>query len=66
MEDALAVLSRARRGDGDAFRALVEHHGKSAFGLAFRLTGSAEDAEEAARRFCIFQFKSETDRVTRL
>src|SRR5687768_9931799 len=44
--DAAAVLSRARRGDGEAFRALVEHHGKTAFGLAFRLTGNAQDAEE--------------------
>src|SRR5687767_8014750 len=47
--DAAAVLSRARRGDGDAFRALVEHHGRSAFGLAFRLTGNAEDAEEVVQ-----------------
>jgi RNA polymerase sigma-70 factor (ECF subfamily) len=47
--DAAAVLSRARRGDGDAFRALVEHHGKGAFGLAFRLTGNAQDAEEVVQ-----------------
>lgn len=47
--DAAAVLSRARRGDGDAFRALVEHHGKTAFGLAFRLTGNAQDAEEVVQ-----------------
>jgi RNA polymerase sigma-70 factor (ECF subfamily) len=44
--DAAAVLSRARGGDGDAFRALVDQHGKGAFGLAFRLTGNAQDAEE--------------------
>ena len=47
--DAAAVLSRARAGDGDAFRVLVEHHGKGAFGLAFRLTGNAEDAEEVVQ-----------------
>lgn len=47
--DAAAVLSRARRGDGEAFRALVEHHGKPAFGLAFRLTGNAQDAEEVVQ-----------------
>jgi RNA polymerase sigma-70 factor (ECF subfamily) len=47
--DAAAVLSRARRGDGDAFRALVEHHGRGAFLLAFRLTGNAEDAEEVVQ-----------------
>lgn len=47
--DAAAVLSRARRGDGEAFRVLVEHHGKAAFGLAFRLTGNAQDAEEVVQ-----------------
>lgn len=47
--DAAAVLSRARRGDGDAFRVLVEQHGKGAFGLAFRLTGNAQDAEEVVQ-----------------
>ncbi len=47
--DPAAILSRARAGDGDAFRVLVEHHGKGAFGLAFRLTGNAEDAEEVVQ-----------------
>ena len=47
--DAAAVLSRARGGDGDAFRMLVEQHGKVAFGLAFRLTGNAQDAEEVVQ-----------------
>jgi RNA polymerase sigma-70 factor, ECF subfamily len=47
--DAAAVLSRARRGDGEAFRLLVEQHGKGAFGLAFRLTGNAQDAEEVVQ-----------------
>ena len=47
--DAEAVLSRARRGDGDAFRALVERHGRSAFGLAFQLTGNVQDAEEVVQ-----------------
>jgi len=47
--DAAAVLSRARRGDGDAFRVLVEHHGRGAYRLAFHLTGNAEDAEEVVQ-----------------
>ena len=47
--DAAAVLSRARQGDGDAFRALVELHGRGAFLLAFRLIGNAEDAEEVVQ-----------------
>jgi RNA polymerase sigma-70 factor (ECF subfamily) len=44
--EAAAVLARARQGDGDAFRALVERHSRSAFRLAFRMTGSEQDAED--------------------
>jgi RNA polymerase sigma-70 factor (ECF subfamily) len=55
--DAAAVLSRARGGDGDAFRTLVERHGKGAFGLAFRLTGSAEDAEEVVQESFLRAFR---------
>ena len=55
--DAAAVLSRARGGDGDAFRTLVEHHGKVAFGLAFRLTGNAEDAEEVVQESFLKAFR---------
>jgi RNA polymerase sigma-70 factor (ECF subfamily) len=55
--DAAAVLSRARRGDGDAFRALVEHHGRTAFGLAFRLTGNAQDAEEVVQESFLKAFR---------
>jgi len=47
--DAAALLTRARTGDGDAFRVLVEQHGRAAFGLAFRLTGNAQDAEEVVQ-----------------
>ena len=55
--DAAAVLSRARAGDGDAFRTLVERHGKGAFGLAFRLIGSAEDAEEVVQESFLRAFR---------
>ena len=40
------VLARARRGDGEAFRALVERHSRYLFGVAQRLVGSAADAED--------------------
>lgn len=55
--DTAAVLSRARRGDGEAFRALVEHHGRTAFGLAFRLTGNAPDAEEVVQESFLRAYK---------
>jgi RNA polymerase sigma-70 factor (ECF subfamily) len=44
-----AVLARAREGDGDAFRALVERHSHGAFRLAFRLTGNEQDAEDVVQ-----------------
>jgi RNA polymerase sigma-70 factor, ECF subfamily len=44
-----AVLSRARQGDSDAFRALVERHSRSVFRLAFRMTGNEQDAEDVVQ-----------------
>jgi len=42
-------VDRARGGDTEAFRKLVERHGDRAYGLAFRMLGSAAEAEEAAQ-----------------
>src|SRR5437762_4327907 len=47
--DAAAVLARARQGDSDAFRALVERHSRSVFRLAFRMTGNEQDAEDVVQ-----------------
>ena len=47
--EAAAVLARARQGDSDAFRALVETHSRSAFRLAFRMTGNEQDAEDVVQ-----------------
>jgi RNA polymerase sigma-70 factor (ECF subfamily) len=40
------AIDRARRGDRDAFRVLVERHARPVFRLAFRMTGSEVDAED--------------------
>ncbi len=45
VSDAAAV-ALARAGDGDAFRVLVDRHGRKLFRLAFRLAGNEEDAED--------------------
>ena len=42
-------VDRARAGDTEAFRKLVERHGDRAYGLAYRMLGSASEAEEAAQ-----------------
>ena len=47
--EAAAVLARARQGDSDAFRALVEKHSRSVFHLAFRMTGNEQDAEDVVQ-----------------
>lgn len=40
------VIGKARRGDRDAFRVLVERHARPVFRLAFRMTGNEIDAED--------------------
>jgi RNA polymerase sigma-70 factor (ECF subfamily) len=47
--DMAAVLARARQGDGEAFQALVEKHSRSAFRLAYRMTGNEQDAEDVVQ-----------------
>jgi RNA polymerase sigma-70 factor (ECF subfamily) len=46
--DALAI-ARVRAGDDDAFRELVERHGRAVFHVAFRVTGRVEDAEDVVQ-----------------
>jgi RNA polymerase sigma-70 factor (ECF subfamily) len=45
----LAVVTKARSGDADAFRVLVERHGRPLFRLAFRMTGNQHDAEDVVQ-----------------
>jgi RNA polymerase sigma-70 factor (ECF subfamily) len=47
--EATAVLARARQGDSDAFRVLVEQHSRSVFRLAYRMTGNEQDAEDVVQ-----------------
>jgi RNA polymerase sigma-70 factor, ECF subfamily len=55
--DAAAVLARARQGDGDAFRALVEVHARHAFALAYRLTRDERDAEDVVQESFIRAYR---------
>lgn len=41
-----AAVGRAQRGDPEAFRELVEAHGRALFRLAFRMTGDEAAAED--------------------
>src|SRR5262245_9293589 len=47
--DDAAFVARAQAGDREAFRVLVDRHGRSAFRLAFRVTGNEGDAEDVVQ-----------------
>jgi len=44
-----AIITKARLGDADAFRVLVERHSRPLFRLAFRMTGNQQDAEDVVQ-----------------
>jgi RNA polymerase sigma-70 factor, ECF subfamily len=48
-ESDRASVALACDGDTEAFRSLVERHSRYAFGVAYRLTGSVEDAEDVVQ-----------------
>src|SRR3954471_8499611 len=44
-----AFVAKARSGDADAYRVLVERHSRALFRLAFRMTGNESDAEDVVQ-----------------
>ena len=48
LTDAVFV-TKARSGDTDAFRVLVDRHSRALFRLAFRMTGNEQDAEDVVQ-----------------
>jgi RNA polymerase sigma-70 factor, ECF subfamily len=48
-ESDSTIVARARDGDIDAFRALVERHSRYLFGVVFRLTRNAEDTRDVVQ-----------------
>jgi RNA polymerase sigma-70 factor (ECF subfamily) len=49
VESDVSLVDRAKAGDTEAFRVLVERHTRSVFRLAFRLTGNEHDADEVVQ-----------------
>ncbi len=44
-----ATVALARDGDSEAFRALVDSHSRAVYRLAYRMTGSAHEAEDVVQ-----------------
>ncbi len=56
--DETALVSRARSGDEDAFRVLVERHSRDLFRLAYRLTGRQENAEDVVQETLLKAYRA--------
>jgi RNA polymerase sigma-70 factor, ECF subfamily len=44
-----ASVARVRDGESEAFRSLVDRHSRYVYGVAYRMTGSAQDAEDVVQ-----------------
>src|SRR5712691_4214727 len=51
------AVARARAGDTDAFRVLVERHSRALFRLAFRMTGNEQDSEDVVQESFLRAYK---------
>jgi len=51
------TVKRVLAGDADAFRLLVDRHGRTLHHLAYRMTGSADDAEDVVQEAFIRAFR---------
>jgi RNA polymerase sigma-70 factor, ECF subfamily len=52
-----STVALARDGDSDAFRSLVERHSRAIYRLAYRMTGSSEDAEDVVQETFLKAYK---------
>lgn len=57
MMDELRAIARAKKGDAEAFSALVETYETSVYRLALRMCGNAHDAEEVTQEAFLAAWK---------
>lgn len=53
-----AVVAQVLAGDSGAFRLLVDRHTRSIYGVAYRMTGNQEDAEEIVQETFLRAYKA--------
>jgi RNA polymerase sigma-70 factor, ECF subfamily len=53
-----AVVAQVLTGDRDAFRLLVDRHGRTLFRLAYRMTGNQQDSEEIVQETFLRAYKA--------
>jgi RNA polymerase sigma-70 factor, ECF subfamily len=53
-----ALVARAMAGDDDAFRVLTERHSPGVFQLAYRMTGTEQDAEDVVQETFLRAFRN--------
>ena len=53
----IEYVTKARTGDSDAYRVLVERHSRALFRLAFRMTGNQQDAEDVVQESFLRAYK---------
>jgi len=58
MPGSEAAVSRPEIGRQDEFRLLVEQHSRALFGLAWRMTGNQQDAEEIVQETFLHAYRS--------
>jgi RNA polymerase sigma-70 factor (ECF subfamily) len=52
-----AVVALARDGDSEAFRALVDRHSRAVYRIAYRMTGTPQDAEDVVQETFLKAYK---------
>jgi RNA polymerase sigma-70 factor (ECF subfamily) len=58
MEGELELVGKAAAGDDDAFKTLVDRHGRMVYSLAYRITGEASSAEDVVQETFIRAYRA--------
>jgi RNA polymerase sigma-70 factor (ECF subfamily) len=53
-----AIVAQVLAGDRDAFRVLVERHGRNLYHVAYRMTGNEQDSEEIVQETFLRAYKA--------